>query len=59
MRRLQWGVALGCDWLLTNNFGVYADLSWGLSGVHHKDFKVMDDKLYPIFGSVGVTYRLK
>ena len=39
--------------------GVYADLSWGLSGVHHKDFKVMDDKLYPIFGSVGVTYRLK
>lgn len=59
MRRLQWGVALGCDWLLTNKFGVYLDLSWGLNGVHHSNFKVMDDTLYPIFGTVGITYRIK
>ncbi len=59
LRHWQFGVDVGADWYFSKRVGVYADLTWGLSAVFEKDFKTIEQKLYPIFGSVGVVYKLK
>ncbi len=58
MRRMQWGVSAGVDWFFRRNVGAYFDLNWGLTGIHHSDFKTIDQTLYPIFGTVGLVCRL-
>lgn len=59
MRRLQFGIDLGADWYLNRRWGVYADLSWGLTGIHKSSFDTIEQTLYPIYGTLGVTYKLK
>lgn len=59
MRRLQWGLDLGVDWNIYHRWGIYADLTWGLSGIYNSDFDTIEQTLYPIYGSVGLTYKLK
>ena len=59
MRRLQFGVGVGADWQVYKNFGVSADLSWGLTGVFPGSFKTVEQALYPIYGTIGVFYRIK
>lgn len=59
MRRFQWGLDIGADWYFSKKTGIYADLSWGLSGVHKSNFKAIEQTLYPIFGTLGVVYKLK
>ena len=59
MRRLQFGIDVGADWYFSKRWGAYADLSWGLTGIHKSDFKTIEQTLYPIFGTVGLTYKLK
>lgn len=59
MRRLQWGIDAGVDWQFHRRWGVYADLSWGMNGINQSDFHTVEQTLYPIFGSVGLTYKLK
>lgn len=58
MRRMQYGLDLTADWYLGRKLGVTGGISWGLTGVHHSSFKTIEQTLYPIFGSLGVTYRL-
>lgn len=58
MRRLQWGLCLGVDWHLHPRFGLAADLTWGLTGIFHSDFKTVEQTLYPIYGTVGLFYNL-
>lgn len=58
MRPLQFGLDLGADWRCYKRLGVYADLSWGLTGVHKSSFKTIEQTLYPIFGTIGVSYLL-
>ena len=53
------GVDFGIDWRLNNRWGICADLSWGLNGVFKKDFETIEQTMYPIYGSVGITYQLK
>ena len=59
MRKLQVGVGAGADWSFCNRWGAYADLQWGLTGVHESSFKTIEQTLYPIFGTLGLTYRLR
>lgn len=59
MRRLQYGLDFGLDWNLYHRWGVYADVAWGLNGVHKSSFHTIEQTLYPIYGSFGVTYKLK
>jgi hypothetical protein len=59
MRRLQFGIALGLDWQFHNRFGLSADLNWGLTGIFPSDFKTVEQALYPVYGTIGVFYRLK
>ena len=32
---------------------------WGLNGIFKKDFKVIDNTLFPIYGTIGFFYHLK
>lgn len=59
LRHWQFGVDVGADWYFSKSLGVYAGLSWGLSAIFKKDFKTISQKLYPIYGSVGLVYKLK
>lgn len=59
MRHWQWGMGAGLDWRTGRRFGLFAELKWGLSGIFHSDFHTVEQTLYPIFGTVGVSYRLK
>ena len=59
MRRFLWGADVGIDWQYGRKWGLYADLAWGLNGVHHSNFHTIEQTLYPIFGSVGIIYKLK
>lgn len=59
MRRIQVGIDVGADWQFSKRWGAYADLQWGLNGIHKSSFKTIEQTLYPIFGTFGVMYKLK
>ena len=59
MRRRQFGISAGVDWNFWRRLGVSADLAWGLTGIHHSDFKTVEQTLYPIYGTIGLFYRIK
>lgn len=58
MRRLQYGIGLGVDWQLYRQLGLSADLNWGLNGIFKSSFKTIEQSLFPIYGTIGVFYRL-
>lgn len=59
MRPLQFGLNIGADWRVWHQFGLYANLSWGLTGVFKSDFKTVEQTLYPIYGTIGIVYQIK
>jgi hypothetical protein len=59
MRSVQFGVGIGVDWQVYKCLGVSADLNWGLTGIFPSDFKTVEQALYPVYGTIGVFYRLK
>ncbi len=59
MRSLQLGIAAGADWQFYRRWGMYANLAWGLTGVMKSDFKTVEQTLYPIYGQMGIFYRLR
>lgn len=59
LRHWQFGLDLSADWFFSQRIGAYAGLSWGLTNIFRKDFKTIEQSMYPIYGSVGLTYKLK
>lgn len=59
MRRVQLGVEIGADYYWGKHWGAFAGLTWGLTGVFRSSFDTIEQTLYPIYGSVGLCYRLK
>lgn len=59
MRRMQFGIDLGVDYMISNRVGAYTDLSWGLTGVHKSNFHTIEQTLYPIYGTLGIIYKIK
>ena len=59
MRSVQIGIGMGVDWQVYKGLGISADLNWGLTGVFPGDYKTVEQTLYPIYGTIGVFYRLK
>ena len=59
IRKCQWGLGVGVDYFFTRKFGVYADLNWGLSGFFKGSFKTLDQTLFPIYGTIGIAYKIK
>lgn len=58
MRNAQMGVSVGVDWAFHRRLGLSADLSWGLTGIHHSGFKTVEQTLYPIYGTIGLFYSI-
>lgn len=59
MRSWQWGFMLGADYYFHKHWGAFADLSWGFTGVFKKNFKTIEQRLYPVYGTLGLAYRFK
>ena len=59
MRTCQFGLSAGVDWTFYRQLGLSADLTWGLTGIHHSSFKTVEQTLYPIYGNIGIYYRFK
>ena len=57
MRPLQFGIAAGVDWQVHQHIGLSADLNWGLTGIFNRDFKTVEQTLYPIYGTIGIFYQ--
>ena len=57
MRSFHVGIAVGADWQFNKNIGTFADLNWGLNGIFNKEFKTVEQTLYPIYGTLGVFYK--
>ena len=58
MRHWQMGLAAALDWAFYRQLGLSVNLSWGLTGIHHSSFKTVEQTLYPIYGTIGVFYRI-
>lgn len=59
LRHVQAGLDIAADYRVGRKWGVYAGLSWGLTGVHHSGFKTIEQTLYPIYGHIGLNYRFR
>ena len=59
LRHAQVGIVVGADWQVGNRLGAFAELNWGLTGIHHSQFKTIEQTLYPIFGTIGMNFKLK
>ena len=59
MRNWQFGVAAGADWYFSKRWAGSVGLTWGLSEIFKKNFEVIDQAMYPIYGTIGLIYQLK
>lgn len=59
MRSFQFGAITGIDCHVYRRIGVYADINWGFTGIHKRSFKMIEQTLYPVYGTIGLSYQLK
>ena len=59
MRKWQWGLTLGADWYAGRNLGIFGGVKFGMNGIFESDFDVVEQTMHPIYGELGVLYRLK
>lgn len=58
MRHWQWGMMVGADWRFHRSWGFFVDLSWGFTGIFKKSFDTIEQKMYPIYGTLGFSYKM-
>ncbi len=58
MRHIQWGLDVGADWQFSHRWGLFAELTYGFSGLFKSDFHSVQT-LRPMYGSLGISYRIK
>lgn len=58
MRHMQWGIDVGADWHFHPRWGLFAELTYGLSGLFKSDFHSVQT-LRPMYGTLGISYRIK
>lgn len=58
IRDYDFGILGGGEFRLTNRIGFYGNLSWGLLPFFYSGANPLQFKLYNIYGTFGVTYRL-
>ena len=59
MRKFQFGLQAGMDYQFSRRWGAYAALSWGLTGVFKSDFHTIEQTLYPLYGTIGLSYKFR
>ncbi len=57
LRKTAYGIQLSTQWLATNNLFVLTQFTFGLSNIFEPDFKTVSFDMYPIYLSVGASYR--
>ena len=58
MRHMQWGLDVGADWQFHHRWGLFAELTYGFSGLFKSDFHSVQT-LRPMYGALGISYRIK
>jgi hypothetical protein len=58
MRHMQWGLDVGADWQFHHRWGLFAELTYGFSGLFKSDFHSVQT-LRPMYGVLGISYRIK
>ncbi len=58
MRHMQWGIDAGLDWHFHPRWGMFAELTYGLSGLFKSNFHSVET-LRPMYGTLGIMYRIK
>ncbi len=56
LRRFNWGLQVGGEFLAYKHLAVRADLQWGLNGVFPSDYECITFALYPIYATIGFSY---
>ncbi len=56
LRKFQWGLQLGIDWLAFKHLKIYGDLNWGLNDIFKKDFKTITFNMYAVYLNIGFAY---
>ena len=59
VKKTCFGAEVAADFEIKNNFGVFANLDYGFGSVFADDFETITFKMYPIFFSLGVSYRIE
>ena len=59
IRDYDFGFMAGGEYRLNSRFGVYANLSWGVVPFFYKNSNPIEFTMTNIYGTVGITYRLK
>ena len=59
MRHFQVGLMAGVDYYWGKRWGAFADLTWGVTGIFKSSFHTIEQTMYPLYGSIGLCYRLK
>ena len=58
MRHMQWGVDAGLDWHFHPRWGLFAEVTYSLSGLFKSNFTSVQT-LRPMYGALGILYRIK
>ncbi len=58
VRKTDVGLMASADWFFTNKMAVTGQLSWGLIPIFPSDFNGIPYKMYNIYFSTGIAYRL-
>lgn len=59
MRKFDLGLSVGAERSINERFGVFGNLSWGLTPVFHSSYRAIDFNMYNIYLALGMTYKLK
>ena len=58
MRHMQWGMDVGLDWHFHPRWGLFAEVTYSLSGLFKSNFTSVQT-LRPMYGALGILYRIK
>ena len=58
MNKFDFGLQAACEWNCYKRFSVRGQLAWGLLSIFPSDFTGISFKMYNIYGTVGVSYKL-
>ncbi|NDW17938.1 PorT family protein [Dysgonomonas sp. 216] len=58
IRDFDFGLSCGAERRINDKFGIYSNLSWGLTSIFPNDYKTVSFKMYNIYMAVGLTYKL-
>lgn len=56
LNHFQWGLQVGSEYKMNQNFKLFADLNWGINNLFEKDFTAIQFNMYSIYLNLGFGY---